>query len=58
MKDVDGIDDDLEAPLLVKVKQEPFVPSTRCGGFHLLCLFCVLLDSVQFEFVCWFLVVQ
>ena len=52
---MDGIvDDHLEALLLVKVKQEPFVPSTRCGAFQFLCLFCVLLYSVQFKFVSWF----
>ena len=58
MKEVDAIDDELEAPLLVKVKQEPVVPSTRRGGFHFLCLSCVMLSSVQFEFVCLFFVVQ
>ena len=58
MHDVDAIDDDQEASLVVKVKQERLVPSRRCGGFHLRCLFCVLLYFVQFEFVSWFLVVQ
>ena len=53
MKDVDAIDDDMDASLVVKVKQAPFVPSSRCGGLHLLSLFCVLC-SVKFEFVSWF----
>jgi hypothetical protein len=54
VNDVDAIDNDNEASLVVKVKQERFVPSRRCGGFHLLCLFFVLLYSVQFKFVSWF----
>ena len=58
MNDVDAIDNDNEASLVVKVKQERFVPSRRCGAFHLLCVFCVLLYFVQFELVSWFLVVQ
>ena len=53
---MDGIVvDHLEGSLLVKVKQEPLVPSTRCGAFHFWCLFGVLLYSVQFGFVCFWI---
>ena len=46
-------DDEKEAALLVKIKQEPGIvvePSLRCGAFHVVRLFVYHLYSVQFVF--------
>ena len=46
-------DDEKEAALLVKIKQEPGIvvePLLRCGAFHVVSLFLYLFYSVQFVF--------
>ena len=47
------VDEEKEAALLVKIKQEPGIPlepSIRCGPFHVVWLFLYLLFYVQFVF--------